>query len=343
MAGKRIFLGLDMGGTDIKATATDDDGAKLVTSCDKVRSLASEGPRRTLQQLKTAADQALERADATWDQVACLGLDTPGPASLDGLLSKSPNLDHAEWQDFPVRAEFEKLVDRPVVYANDGNAAAYAEYFERFPDDPSKILAAAILGTGLGGALVSGGEVQAGSRGFGAEFGHIRLPTHKLVDPGDSVPVCGCEKEACAEAFVSLTALDYHLRKELSRPENQGHPLLEIPDEGRQRAERLLGLAQEGDELAQKLFDQQAVALGLLFVQLANCFDPDILIIGGGLTESSAAFRERFIKRTDETFRREAFEVQSRDMIIDFAGDEDMAGCRGSALLARYHVQRQER
>jgi glucokinase len=341
---EQLFIGLDMGGTDIKATVSDGAGEILVTSCDKVLSLAAEGPRRTVEQLVLAAEQILARVckgGKGWDRVVCVGLDTPGPASLDGVMTASPNLKHPAWEGFPIRLAFEQRIGRPVIYANDGNAAGYWEYFRLFKDDETKILGAAILGTGLGGALIWGGRVLAGARGYGAEFGHIRLPPAGLMSEDDVPPVCGCGKTACAEAFVSVAALDSSLRSALGRPALSDHPLQQVPDVGRDRALRLLGLAQQGDPLAQELFDHQADALGMLFVQLANCFDPDVLIIGGGLTESSVEFRTRYIERVRATFRREAFPLMAREALIEFAGDQDLAGCRGSALLARQHARRQ--
>jgi predicted NBD/HSP70 family sugar kinase len=336
--GRALYLGLDMGGTDIKATISDGEGRILVPSCDKVLSLAAEGPARTIEQLALAATKVLDAAGGTWDQVGCVGLDTPGPATLDGVIGKSPNLKHPAWGGFGIRAAFERHIRRPVLYANDGNAAAYWEYFRLYREDKTKVLAAAILGTGLGGALVWGGHVLTGANGYGAEFGHIRLPTQGLCPDGD-VPVCGCGKRACAEAFVSVAALDSVLRKELSREENRHHPLRDIPDQGRARALKLLGLAQAGDALALALFDLQADALGTLFVQLANAFDPHVLIIGGGLTESSESFRVRYLERVKAVFRREAFPLIAEEARIEFAQDQDMAGCRGAALLARQHAR----
>jgi len=280
-ANRQLFVGVDMGGTDIKATVTDADGNILFDAFPKVLSLASEGPKVTVGQLKIAAEKALELAGATWDEVISVGLDTPGPASLDGVLGRSPNLKHPEWPNFAIRAAFEAAIGKPVKYSNDGNAAAAWEYHRLYGDAKDKILGAVILGTGLGGALVQGGDVLTGVRGYGAEFGHVRLPTYELVTDGD-VPVCGCGKKACAEAFISLTALDRQLRKIFERGEHPEHPLRQIPDEGRARAVRLLGLAQKGDALAQDLFDQQAKALGFLLVQLAHSFDPHIFLIGGG-------------------------------------------------------------
>jgi len=335
---QQLFIGLDMGGTDIKASVLNVEGEVLVATCDKVLSLASEGPRCTVEQIAQAAETILGQVAGRWEQIACVGLDTPGPATLDGVLGKSPNLKHPDWEGFPIRKAVEERLGRPVIYANDGNAAACWEYHRLFCEDDRKIMAAAILGTGLGGALVWGGEVLVGVRGFGAEFGHVRLPTHELVKDGD-VPVCGCGKAACAEAFVSVAALDYHLRKELRRNENAAHPLQQVADGGRDRALRLLGLAQKGDPLAQEMFDRQADALGLLFVQLGNCFDPDVFIIGGGITESAVAFRERYIGRVRAVFRSGCF-PGARDTLIDWAGDLDHAGARGAALLARRHAHR---
>src|SRR5262245_26677224 len=171
----QLFLGLDMGGTDIKATVSGGQGEILVPSCEKVLSLAAEGPRRTVEQLAVAGEKVLAAAGGSWDDVVCVGLDTPGPASLDGVLSRSPNLHHPEWDGFAIRKAFEARVGRPVIYANDGNAAAFWEYYRLFREDPNKIVAAAILGTGIGGALVWGGKVLTGASGYGGGFGQIRL------------------------------------------------------------------------------------------------------------------------------------------------------------------------
>jgi glucokinase len=339
--GGPLFVGLDMGGTDIKATVSDGAGAILVDTPDKILSLAAEGPRQTVEQLATAAARALERAALgerdVWGRVVCVGLDTPGPATVDGVIARSPNLVHPDWDGFPVRAALEERLGRPVLYANDGNAAGYWEYYRLFGDSEDRIVAAAILGTGLGGALVWGGRLLVGARGYGGEFGHIRLPTHELLEPGEEVPRCGCGQLACAEAFVSVAALDGFLRRALARPEHRDHPLQALPDlpERRNRALRLLTLAQQGDALAQRLFDRQADALGALFIQLANCCDPDVLVIGGGITESSAAFRERYLGRVREVFRRGAFPLAADETRFEYARDQDMAGARGSALLAR--------
>ena len=296
---KRIFLGLDMGGTDIKGTATNDAGDILISDEDwtKIESFARQGPQKTLQQLKLAGQQALDLIGSQWEDVVCVGLDTPGPASLDGELSQSPNLNHPEWNNFGVREELEKVLGRPVIYNNDGNAAAYWEYFRLFKDGKEKILAAAILGTGLGGALIHKGEVVTGARGFGAEFGHIRLPTHKLVPQDQPSPVCGCGKEGCAEAYVSLTALKYYMDLGLALPENKDHPLHQMEDVENSRAKSLLKVLKLETPSLKGFLISKPKALGLLFVQLANCFDPHIFIVGGGLTEGKDENSKKFIDR----------------------------------------------
>jgi glucokinase len=335
-----LFVGLDMGGTDIKATVTSGAGDLLTDGCDRVLTRAGDGPATTLEQLALAGERILVRANLPWDRVVGVGLDTPGPASVDGVLDRSPVLDHPEWVSFPVRAALEARLGRPVTYANDANAAGYWEYFRQFGDDRGKTMVALTLGTGLGGAFVWGGEVLTGAHGFGGEFGHIRLPTHELVTDG-FVPVCACGGTACAMAFASITSLDIFLRRALARPEHADHPLTRVPDVGRDRALRLLALAETGDRLALSLFDRQADALGILLVQLANCFDPDVFAIGGGLSEASEVFRSRFLERVRARFHRDAFPALARDAVIAFAEAKDLAGCRGAALLARRAHARQ--
>src|SRR4051794_2031408 len=104
--GGPLFVGLDMGGTDIKATVSDGAGAILLDTPDKILSLAADGPRQTVEQLATAAARALERAALgerdVWGRVVCVGLDTPGPATVDGVIGRSPNLVPPVWDGFPL-------------------------------------------------------------------------------------------------------------------------------------------------------------------------------------------------------------------------------------------------
>ncbi len=333
MSDRSLVVGIDVGGTSNNVTVATTDGLFLIDELLEVPSRVLEGPSAALAALRQAYEVGLAAVDGSSDEVVSVGLDTPGPASSVGVLSSKGaiNFSGPKWRGFDIRSALEDELERPVVYSNDGNAAAmYAHYHHFGTSAADRSSVSAIVGTGLGGGVIEAGRIVAGGTGTGGELGHVHIPSTDLLEPGQPVPVCACGFESDVESFASLTGTQNNLLPFwLSRYPD--HPLHGIP--AGDAARQLRGLAeQDRDALAMDIFEQQATALGRLFTVAANFIDPDAFFVGGGVVETSAWFRTWFLDtvRTHTTLRAE----QTAHCVFALVPDLDMAGARGAALSA---------
>ena len=281
----------------------------------------------------------LELAGVDLAKVRAIGLDTPGPASADGVISSkgATNFSEPPWRGFDIRGALQQRLGLPVIYNNDGNAAAlYAHHVRYGAFSPQHGSVAAIVGTGLGGGIIEGGQVIKGAAGMAGELGHVRIPTEGLLAPGQPVPVCNCGQSGDVESFASLTGIQNNLLPYwLTRyPE---HELAALPIS--KAAKLVRGYGEDGDPLALAIFRQQAIALGRLFTIAANFLDPDAYFLGGGVVEAAPHFRDWFLAevRANTVLREE----QARVAEIALVPELDMAGARGSAVAARDWLLRQ--
>ncbi len=187
-----FIVGLDNGGTMNNATVLDPSGRFLVEHMLERPSRVREGPDLAMATLAASFAQVLDVTGVDPAAVAGVGLDTPGPASGDGVLSSKggTNFGHPAWAGFNIRAALEERLGLPVVYTNDANAATLYAHYARFGDDaPHHSSVAVIVGTGLGGGLVEAGRVVSGVAGMAGELGHVQIPLEGLLDEGQPVPV----------------------------------------------------------------------------------------------------------------------------------------------------------
>jgi predicted NBD/HSP70 family sugar kinase len=328
-----VVVGLDVGGTTTNATVLDSSGRFLVDRLVEMPSCVLEGPEAALHALVGAVAQVLRLTGTDPASVRAVGLDTPGPASADGVISSrgSTNFSLPAWYGFDVRSALEARLGWPVVYNNDGNAAAlYAHvvHFGAAAADHSSV--SAIVGTGLGGGVIESGQVVKGAAGMAGELGHVHIPLDGLLAEGQPVPLCNCGFAGDVESVASLTGIVKNLLPFwLTRFED--HELAAVPSID--KAARLVrSYGERGDPLALKIFEQQAMALGRLFTIAANFTDPGAYFVGGGVVETAQDFRDWFLDTVREhtLLRKEQLEVATFALVPDL----DMAGARGAALAA---------
>ncbi len=333
-----VVVGLDNGGTANNATVLDLAGNFLVDRLVEVPSRVLEGPDVAVEALVLSLDTVLELTGLSRDVVRCVGLDTPGPASATGVISSkgATNFSQQAWWGFDFRGALEKRLGIPVVYNNDGNAAALYAHFAQFGDAaPEHSSVAAIVGTGLGGGVVVAGDVVKGVSGQGGELGHIQISMDGLLAEGQPMPRCNCGLFGDVESVASLTGIVNNLLPYwLSHhPEHELNAAESVP-----KAARLVrGLAERRDPLALKIFEQQAIALGRLFSAAANFTDPSAYFVGGGVVEAAPEFRDWFLRtvKANTALREE----QAALAIFALVPDLDMAGARGAAVAARATLQ----
>jgi glucokinase len=338
-ADRWVVVGLDNGGTANNATVLDEDGHFLVDDLLELPSRVREGPTVAVEALAEAFDNVLAVTGVPRDAVHAVGLDTPGPASADGVISTkgSTNFMDPAWRGFDVRGALQARLGLPVVYHNDGNAAAlYAHHVHFGLMGPERSSVSAIVGTGLGGGVIEQGRIVSGAAGMAGELGHVHIPMQGLLDEGQPLPSCNCGFAGDAESIASLVGIERNLLPYwLTR--FAGHELAAVADP-REAAKMVRGLGEKGDALALKVFEQQAMAIGRLFTIAANFTDPDAYFVGGGVVQASTEFGEWFLSvaRANTSLREEQVRVAEFALVPEL----DMAGARGVALAARQAVPR---
>lgn len=337
----QVFLGVDIGGTKLSVNGVGQDRKPLAKEWIEVPARSHEGPQATVGQIVVGLKAFLEREKIPTDRVAAVGLDSPGPADINGKIERSANM-HPAWEGFQLRDNAQKAVSESfgrsvhVTYENDANAAALWESQLADPDS-NGVIALIAPGTGLGGGIVINGRLLRGARGMGAELGHIEI-VHPPFAP-DWEPQCGCGQKYCAEAYASMAALMKILPAALSQPQWKDHSLNKLEagpgeDVWRKRAYQVRGLAAKGDELGQALFDWQCEAVAKLCRQVADTIDPTVIVIGGGFIEGGKELTDRIMRIIREKFKPLAFKKHAAEVQIVTAAAGDQAGCLGAALSA---------
>src|SRR5438445_764023 len=289
-----VVVGLDSGGTHNNGTILDSSGRFLLDRMAEVPSEVREGPDKAIHALVVSVEQVLGLTGVPVTAVRAVGLDTPGPASAEGVISSkgATNFGHVGWRGFDIRGALAERLGLPVIYNNDGNAAALYAHNVRFgAESGQRSSVAAIVGTGLGGGIIETGQVVKGAAGMAGELGHVPIPLDGLLDDGQPMPACNCGQSGDAESVASLTGIQNNLLPYwLTR--YKGHALGEVPIGVAAKQVRTYG--EDGDEMALAIFRQQAMALGRLFTIAANFLDPDAYFLGGGVVEAAPHFRDWF-------------------------------------------------
>lgn len=333
MSEPKYFVGLDIGGSTVKAVIIGPDGMQ-VGPVVEVKSLVKNGYEATFGQLDLAIAELCGNAGITVANLGGIGLDVPAPSS-DGVIWGKANLGD-DWVGTDICGLLKERLGMPVHMTNDCNAAAVGEYAIRNKHLGSLLLVAP--GTGLGGGFVlPGGQLYEGANGLALEVGHISVPFRE--DDG-TLPDCTCGLKGCLEAWVSLVALRRRLGIELRKPEWESHPL-NGPGTIEEKAFQLRTLAENGDALALQLFRQQGFILGYGIADLVRVLDPGLVVIGGGLAE--AKFRDQFMGWVIEGFNDRAWPIYRNSPIdpdkattvFQWAEGGDAAASIGMAYTAR--------
>ncbi|MFZ1143198.1 MAG: ROK family protein [Candidatus Sulfotelmatobacter sp.] len=326
-----VVAGVDLGGTAINYTLVNREEEFLIEGLCEHPALSKQGPEVCLQQIADGLKIATDLAGIGLADVVAIGLDTPGPSSATGQLSArgSTNFVHPKWAGFDIRDGLAHKLGKPVSYLNDANAAALWGHYAIFGANSRETSVSDVVGTGNGGGIILDGNVVKGKNGFGGELGHVLIPYQSIAGIAGISPHCNCGRTGDLESLCSLTAIEktllpYYLQR------YPGHDLAK--QDPHQAAKAVRGLADQGDSMCREIFRVQAHALGLFFDEMINTFDPDALIVGGGVLETSKGFQQWFLSeiRMGMPTQRE----EQGNIPIHVMPNGDTAGARGAALEA---------
>jgi glucokinase len=316
-----LFVGLDVGGTTMKAGVVDDTGRPLSAPVS-LPTEAAKGQEHGLAVMAETVRQTVAAAGVTLDRIAAVGVATPGSMDIPaGLILDPPNL--KPWQNVPVRQYIADAFRLPTAFQNDANAAAYGEHWAGAGKE-FRSMVLFTLGTGIGGGIILGGQVLEGEHSHGAELGHMKIEL-------TNARACGCGKRGCLEAYASATAVVQRTHEALNadRGRSSLHALLREQDE--LTARDVFQAAAAGDELASKVVDDTAFYLAAGASNAMHAVDPDVVCFAGGMTAAG----EPFLKRIREHVKALAFPVPAARCQIRYARLGSDAGFIGAAGCAR--------
>lgn len=312
-------VGIDLGGTKVLAGIVGAD--HRILGRGKRTTPAKEGAEAILRTIVECVDDALKDARLTRADVAAAGVGSPGPLDPStGVILFSSNLNI---RNFPLGSRLSAELGRPVLVQNDVRVGGYGEY-RLGAGRGYQNLIAAFVGTGIGGCLIVDGKVVPGATGNAGEIGHIVLKA--------GGPKCGCGARGCMEALASKTAIARRISKTVRKgvPTILGEKLAK--KSGRLKSGELAAAVAASDPVALKEVHRAAHFLGLGLGGLMNVFGPEVVIIGGGVTE---ALGDPFVDLIRTSARRQCLSDPENKIQIVRAKLGDDAGVSGAALLAR--------
>ena len=265
-------LAADIGGTNIRVALFDREGR--ISHRRSVLTEASQGKDAALERLADAMEAV--KALAEPDTLVGAGVSLAGPTDPDtGVMYDPPNL--PGWDGFSPVPVLEERLSLSVAAANDASLGALAEHRYGAGRGHRHIIYMTVS-TGIGGGIVVDGELYTGSRGFAGEIGHISIASDG--------PRCNCGNAGCLEVMASGTAVARIAQERLAAGE--ASTLLDDAqgDLSRVDAPMVAEGAKAGDELARSIMDQVATNLGVGLVSLLHIFDPDVIAIGGGMSQN---------------------------------------------------------
>jgi len=321
------YVGLDVGGTTMKAAVVDDHGKaspSVVLPTEPTR-----GQEHGLATMAKAIREAVAAAKLKLTDIAAIGVATPGLMDIDaGLILDPPNL--KPWRNVPVRDYVAKEFGLPTAFQNDANAAAYGEYWVGGGQDASSFVMFT-LGTGIGGGIVVGDRIIAGKHSHGGELGHLRIAMP------ESGRLCGCGARGCLEAYASASALVLRTREELagSRSASRLRGIAVRKGENL-TAKDVFDAAGEGDPIGRKIVEDTAYYLALGACAAMAAVDPEVIVFGGGMADAGESFintiRE-YVGRYGLRFPASKVQIRGAKLGSD-AGFIGAAGCARQLVLA---------
>ena len=264
-----LTIGVDIGGTKVLGGVVDEDGIVVATA-----------RRDTPADTNVLLDRIVEvitELSAT-HAVDAVGIGAAGWIDSDrSTVLYAPNL---AWREEPLRDEVQSRTKVPVVVENDANVAAWAEFRYGAAKDASDSMVMFTIGTGIGGGIVLGGQIVRGAHGIAAELGHV------LAVP-DGHP-CGCGARGCVEQYASGNALTRFAREAaVADPKRAANLLSEAGgDPAKLTGPMVTDAAKAGDPVGLDAFDQAGFWLGQALADMVQVFDPQILVVGGGVIEA---------------------------------------------------------
>lgn len=318
------YLGIDVGGTSVKAGLVDERGRLLCTR--KIPTGASQGRDGVIHNIVRVSEAVIRQSRKP---VAAVGIGVPGPVDMErGVVANCVNLN---WSRVPIAALLHEKLHVPVFAGNDGNLACLGELAAGALHGVENGVMLT-LGTGVGGGVVRNGSLWTGAHNIGGEMGHM-VVGHNFYD-------CNCGKNGCLETFSSATAMKTYA----ARLMRQGRkcPALFRMCAGRGNrinVKMLFEAYRQNDPVAKDTIRRAAHYLGIGIINITAICDPERIAVGGGVSQAGEFFIHLIRKAAEDA--RYFKELPIADVVLAKLGND--AGMVGAAFLARMKGKKKER
>ena len=298
-----VNIGVDLGGTKILAQALSCDGHTHAKE-------QTDTPRHDYDATLKAIAQLIFKIEHNLKIKAPVGLGMPGSLIPSSGLVQNANSTWLNGQN--IKADMSQLLEREVRFANDANCFALSEASDG-AGAGAKSLFGVIMGTGVGGGLVIEGKIQDGPYAIGGEWGHCSLPfpTKQEIE---TAPLCWCGQKGCIESWISGPALT----KQFNLLTNQQT----------EKVQEIIALAKKGDNQAEQVLNQHTNRTARALAMVVNIFDPEMIILGGGLSQL-----DHLYEQLPQLMSKFIFSQEPRKVEIRRPKYGATSGVRGAARL----------
>ena len=305
---KQYFFGVDLGGTTVKLGIFTVTGELLQKW--EIPTRTEFGGVNILPDIAASLQDVLEKNAIKSSQVLGAGLGVPGAVQADRIVAPCVNLNG--WGG-DVATKLSELCGFPVKAVNDANAAALGELWQGSGKGYENVVFVT-LGTGVGGGIIVNGKLLRGGHGAGGEIGHVK------VNP-EETETCGCGKKGCLEQYASATGVVRIAKRILATSEKPSS----LRDYEKVSSKAIFDEAKKGDELANEIVDEFGKMLGYGLAIISCVCDPDIFVIGGGVSAAG----QIILDRVEENFRKHAFPASEHTSfaLASLGNDAGIYGC----------------
>lgn len=317
------LVGVDLGGTKILSGVFHSSLECAGTA--KVSTKPQRGPDAVIERIARCVRDAIDEADLDPKQIRGIGVGAPGAVDGDtGDVIFAPNLD---WHDVALKKRLEKEIGIPVFVGNDCTVAMQGIYVAELKSKPQNVIGI-FIGTGIGGGLILNGKPYHGARHTAGEIGHMVLDVNG--------PKCGCGNKGCFEALASRTAIFQRIKSGIKN--GQKTVLTEMLGDNLQdlRSGDLRKAIRRGDKFVDSVIEEAAEYTGIAVGNLLNIFNPEMVVLGGGVIEALA---DEMMSIIIETARDYAMTGTAKDVEIVSSALGDNAAITGAAVLARQETK----
>lgn len=313
---KKYSIGVDLGGTKILSGVVDTTTGEVISSAKKRTKIEnSQGCDVLVKRIIKTIEEALAESNLSMDDIEQIGMGVPGQVDRkNGILISAPNLNTSNLNFKQVLGDYFK---KTVKISNDVDVATIGEHNFGAAKGYSSAICI-FVGTGIGAGIISGNQIWEGATGTAGEIGHM------IVSCGGRP--CGCGGNGCLEAYASRTAIEKQILAKIKKGQVSN---IEISKDDKIRSNSIKKAVKAGDELVIHALEEASEYLGCGIASVVNFYNPEVIILGGGLVEALDYFYDLTVQKTCE----KALFVPSKEIKILKTQLGDFAGIIGAAIL----------